>query len=610
MTVLNELSKIAYIGDSSQTLYPIPFEYINVDNIHVSVYTKQNEFVEEWTYSNQYIIEKSNVKVLSGFEIDNTKKLLIIRVVDAVQDNRYREGGDFPAKSTETSFDKLTMLIQQHQEVLDRCVKVEVLDNQTPEELLTEVYSKLDSATDIAKDAISAAEQAQTAADNATSAVTSAEQTLVQTQAYVDAAKVEINNVKDTATSSISTTTESAKSDIAKTVTEAKADINGAIDEATTNISNIVSNAEGEVANIAITEANKAISNAAQEATDLVNAYINSEIKPQLDEATASASGSATSASSSAIAAQNSANQASSSATSASSSATSAANSATAAAKSAASINTSNLVDLTSNQTIAGTKTFTSHIYQQAESPRMIVRDMTLTRGQAGDGGDAKFQVTDKNNLTLGELRVYLESDGGTSTCIGTASVDSSGNQIHKTGLRHTVHTNGTSEVSLTSTDVVYTPTPTIGSGGKQTINAEWFNSKHQVVTSLPSSPTAGVFYFIEDDIPPQVANYDYVVDYKAPTSSDPTWYRVYKSGWVEQGGTYKIETTGQGTITFKKPMKDTNYSFIMNKESSDASSWTVMEKSNTRSTSSVGIQANLTGYVLVGSFVVSGQGV
>lgn len=29
----------------------------------------------------------------------------------------------------------------------------------------------------------------------------------------------------------------------------------------------------------------------------------------------------------------------------------------------------------------------------------------------------------------------------------------------------------------------------------------------------------------------------DYVIDWKNPTSLDPTWYRVYKSGWVEQGG-------------------------------------------------------------------------
>ena len=331
MTVLSELSKIAYIGSSSQTLYPIPFEYINTDDVKVSIYTSNNEFVEDWTYSVQYVIEGGNVKVLSGYNIDNTKKLLILRMVDLVQDNKYREGGDFPAKSTETSFDKLTMITQQLQETLDRCVKVEVLDNQTPEELLQTVYDKLDSATEIAGDAISAANQAQTAADNATAAVTSAEQTLVQTQAYVDSAKVEINNTKNTAINTINST-----------VTQAKADINTAVSNAESNISTIVSDAEGSITNIAVTEANKAIANAAQEATDTakanVNSYVDGTVKPSLqtyvDQAQEDANSAATSmeqAALSATAASNYASNASADADNAAESAGLAANSATAA---------------------------------------------------------------------------------------------------------------------------------------------------------------------------------------------------------------------------------------------------------------------------------------
>lgn len=308
MTVYNELNKIAYIGSSEQTLYPIPFEYINTDDIKVSVYTSNNEFVEDWTYSTQYVIEGGNVKVLSGYNIDNTKKLLVLRRVDLIQENKYREGGDFPAKSTETSFDKLTMITQQLQETLDRCIKVEVLDIQTPEELLQSVYDKLDSATEIAGDAINAANQAQTAADNATVAVNRAEQTLVQTQAYVDAAKVEINNTMSTAIETIDSTVSTAKGNIANTVVSAKSDINNvadnaineitttanqaksdintAIDEATMNVSDIISNAEDSITNIAVTEANKAIANAAQEATDKatanVNSYVDGTVKPSL----------------------------------------------------------------------------------------------------------------------------------------------------------------------------------------------------------------------------------------------------------------------------------------------------------------------------------------
>ena len=193
MTVYNELNKIAYIGNTSQTLYPIPFEYINTEDIKVSIYTSKNEFVEDWRYSTQYVIEGGNVKVLSGYAIDKNKKLLILRRVDLVQDNKYREGGDFPAKSTETSFDKLTMITQQLQETLDRCVKVEVLDIQSPEQLLADVYSKLDSATEVAEQAIGAANQATTAAKDAKDAVVVAQQQITETQAFIEQARADIN---------------------------------------------------------------------------------------------------------------------------------------------------------------------------------------------------------------------------------------------------------------------------------------------------------------------------------------------------------------------------------------------------------------------------------
>lgn len=59
---------------------------------------------------------------------------------------------------------------------------------------------------------------------------------------------------------------------------------------------------------------------------------------------------------------------------------------------------------------------------------------------------------------------------------------------------------------------------------------------------------------------------YDYVVQtYKSGT----TWYRKYKSGWVEQGG-YDTDVVGSGandtteTYTFLVPMQDSNYTLTI----------------------------------------------
>ena len=54
---------------------------------------------------------------------------------------------------------------------------------------------------------------------------------------------------------------------------------------------------------------------------------------------------------------------------------------------------------------------------------------------------------------------------------------------------------------------------------------------------------------------------YDYVVDWQIPTSENGyTWYRKYKSGWVEQGG-FSDTTSGTVNIILPIVMADSNYS-------------------------------------------------
>ena len=54
----------------------------------------------------------------------------------------------------------------------------------------------------------------------------------------------------------------------------------------------------------------------------------------------------------------------------------------------------------------------------------------------------------------------------------------------------------------------------------------------------------------------------DYVIEYQRPTSSNSyTWYRLYKSGWVEQGGiAYGTSSTTNKVINFPITMIDRNY--------------------------------------------------
>ena len=54
-------------------------------------------------------------------------------------------------------------------------------------------------------------------------------------------------------------------------------------------------------------------------------------------------------------------------------------------------------------------------------------------------------------------------------------------------------------------------------------------------------------------DLSNVLANIDYVVESKLPTADDPSWYRKYKSGWLEQGARYETAVNIEN-FTFLKP--------------------------------------------------------
>ena len=69
---------------------------------------------------------------------------------------------------------------------------------------------------------------------------------------------------------------------------------------------------------------------------------------------------------------------------------------------------------------------------------------------------------------------------------------------------------------------------------------------------------------FINSLVDAKLGNIDYVVESKLPTEEDPTWYRVYKSGWVEQGGvTEPLVNNTSNVINLIKSYSNTNFSVI-----------------------------------------------
>ena len=157
--------------------------------------------------------------------------------------------------------------IQELSREIKRSVRVTPTAKETPEELLTGVYDKLDSATSIAGEAIAAAGQATIAAEQATTAVEEAKKQVIATQEYVDEKRAEIDTI----------------------VAEAEASVDDAIAQATEDVKQAALNA-----------AQESIDTAAEQATTIVIDYANNEVKPELMAFVTSAEEDATSAAESA----------------------------------------------------------------------------------------------------------------------------------------------------------------------------------------------------------------------------------------------------------------------------------------------------------------------
>ena len=286
--------RAVYTGDGVTVNFPIPFIYFaNSDG------TKQIKVVlADANGENEVIqMENTNFTITAAGAVNGTLtmlvapqtgyKLTIIYDIPIEQLTDYKEFGRLPSESIETAFDKITAILKQHQEIIDRCLKVAISGNQTPEELLAEVYGKLDSATEIAAKAISAANTATTAADNATAAVESAEKTLIEVTAYVNSAKDEINETKIQATNIINNTKDSAIDIVNSTVSNAENSMAETVAAAEANIQDAITQATNDVEEAAIAAAQEVLSTAEKTVTEAaqsnINAYVENNSYEQID---------------------------------------------------------------------------------------------------------------------------------------------------------------------------------------------------------------------------------------------------------------------------------------------------------------------------------------
>jgi hypothetical protein len=229
-------TKMKYTGNGSTREFPTVFAFFENDNI---VVYKNGEIISEG-YSVTGVGETDGGVVTFDVAPAEGDKIVILRKVAIERVTDFQEGGTFRAKNINDELDRQTAFCQQIQEEISRCVKVKVTDDQDPQELIDEVFEKLDLATVTGEAAIKAAEEANNAASSAQSsaeiaegvAATAIENINTATQEAIANAETTISNETQASVSTLNsvvgqvealvTEAEKASGDAAESAEEAK----------------------------------------------------------------------------------------------------------------------------------------------------------------------------------------------------------------------------------------------------------------------------------------------------------------------------------------------------------------------------------------------------
>lgn len=225
------------------------------------------------------------------------------------------------------------------------------------------------------------------------------------------------------------------------------------------------------------------------------------------------------------------AQEAQTSANNAKQSETNAKNSEIAAANSAASINDDNIVHKTGNEMIYGYKTFRN---DNSAASVFIQGYLGLSENPAISGGQAQLEFHDKNGAWEGIVGVERYTNGQRLLKFQLKDQDGVQNKI---------------ELVRDPNGVWYAtcPTPPTTNNSKAIATTAWVRQ----VAALK-------------DLSNVSSNIDYIVE---QGGDNYQWYRIYKSGRLEQGGIYDNKTSSstiRQQILLLKPYQHQNYSITV----------------------------------------------
>ena len=118
MSLANEKTKKVYTGNGSTTVFPYDFKVFNKAHLRVLVGSTEQTVDVDYTVSG--VGEAAGGNVIFTTAPADESGVVIMRNMDAIQETEYTASGAFPASAHEAAIDRLTMMVQQLKEQVDR----------------------------------------------------------------------------------------------------------------------------------------------------------------------------------------------------------------------------------------------------------------------------------------------------------------------------------------------------------------------------------------------------------------------------------------------------------------------------------------------------------
>lgn len=167
MTLDSTTSKVQYTQSGSTTEWPVPFKFL--DNDHLIVITTVDGVDTTLVLDTDYTVagagdDEGGTVTISPAVASGTK-VTIYRWLELLQPTQLTTAGGWYPPVHENVFDRLTMMIQQGQEQIDRSLKIPVTsDDAEAEDLIQSIYDAAAAAEASAASALAAIAAAQEAA--------------------------------------------------------------------------------------------------------------------------------------------------------------------------------------------------------------------------------------------------------------------------------------------------------------------------------------------------------------------------------------------------------------------------------------------------------------